>query len=156
MRTDRPRCRAFTLVELVVVVLIIGIVSALALPRMRLSLQHFETENAARRLARDIERAQQAARNQSRSITINLDPATTSYTIPLLDDPDRPETTVAVQLRSLYPHVSLSTADFNGTPLRFDGYGLPNKGGQIDLTVSSGARTRVLINANTGAVEVMR
>ena len=66
-RTGRIRRGAFTFVEMLVVVLILGIVAAVAAPTFHRSLQYHRLESAARRVKQDLEYLQTTARRRARA-----------------------------------------------------------------------------------------
>jgi len=76
----RHRC-AFSLIELVVVVAILGVIAAVAVPRFSDAASGQRAEMAALRLTSDLAMVRELARAQSRSITVTFDPANVSYAI---------------------------------------------------------------------------
>jgi prepilin-type N-terminal cleavage/methylation domain-containing protein len=91
-------CRsAFTLVELVVVVLITSILAATALPRWADALQQSRVSNAARRLAADLERTQSIAFRASATRSMTIDPVAEQYSISFLASLERSSGTYSVR-----------------------------------------------------------
>lgn len=133
--TARGRCLCgFTLVELVLVIIIIGIVSAIALPRFAQANARQQLDAAARRVANDLEKAQHLARASSNWVTLSFDTAENSYTFASVSND-----VLEVQLAESPYQVKLTKAAFNDAPLVvFNGFGVPNAGGTITLKSSAG------------------
>jgi prepilin-type N-terminal cleavage/methylation domain-containing protein len=117
---------AFTLVELVIVLLVTSIFAAAATPVFVNSLLFHRVESAARRVKADLEFARQTARLTSTERTFTV--IGTTYSIsPGVTSLDRPGQPYSVDLSKDPYRVSLS-ADFGGfTEVRFNGYGTPLK-----------------------------
>ncbi|MFN7613934.1 MAG: Tfp pilus assembly protein FimT/FimU, partial [Phycisphaerae bacterium] len=71
------RHRAFSMIELVIVLVIVGVTAAIAVPRYVNSVQRTKVDGAARRIAADIERLRDRARAQGREQRMYL--ATAGY-----------------------------------------------------------------------------
>jgi prepilin-type N-terminal cleavage/methylation domain-containing protein len=108
--------RAFTLIELMLVIAIMAVFSAMAMPRYGRSLARYRADVTARRIAADMALVQTRARamGATRSMTFSLvegryqltgevDPTTSTsvYTVDLSQNPNR---------------ASNLTASFNGKP----------------------------------------
>jgi prepilin-type N-terminal cleavage/methylation domain-containing protein len=87
--------RGFTLVELVVVVLLIGIMAGIAGPRYGQSLASFRADCAARRIAADLRLAAYYAQRSSVAETVDFDAATHSYAFSGMRHVDRPRASLA-------------------------------------------------------------
>jgi prepilin-type N-terminal cleavage/methylation domain-containing protein len=150
----RPaRRRAFTLVELVVVILLMGIFAAVAAPTFFDSLMFHRVESAARRFKADLELAQQTARLTSRAQTITVLGSTYSATASVTDF-DRPGETYTVDLSQPPYALSVVAANFDGsTQITFDGYGRPSSGGTIILEIGT-LRCTLDIDPTTGQVTI--
>ncbi|MBI3866026.1 MAG: prepilin-type N-terminal cleavage/methylation domain-containing protein, partial [Planctomycetia bacterium] len=72
-RVSRRRCSGFTLVELVIVILILGIASVIAVPRFVNTLNSSRARTAARRVANDVALVRSWARITSQSQSITFD-----------------------------------------------------------------------------------
>jgi prepilin-type N-terminal cleavage/methylation domain-containing protein len=142
----------FSLSEMLVVVALMSILTAVALPRWATSLQSQRLNQAASRIIADLNRAQEAAYNTSTAKVVTftvdssqyaisgvtaLDHRTGSYVIALSDDP--------------YQCRLVSAFGQTGTQaLTFDGYGLPDKGGNI--IISSGPKQKtIVVDIGTGS-----
>ena len=143
---------AFTLIELTLVVAIIALVSAMAIPRLGNSLALRSVEGAAQRIAADMEFARAVAMRTSTSQTVlfHSGPAGGGYELVGQPDPDHPDQPYAVRLaddcfNAKFSEVNVG-ADFE---LVFDMYGVPDSGATLVLYVGDHTRT-VRINRTTG------
>lgn len=153
-REDCMTRRAFSLVELVAVVLIVGIVAALAAPRVGSALARQRLDGAARRVVADLALAQRAARAASASRSVTFSTATGGYTVSGVDDPNQAGAPYVVDLGAEpYGAELISVLFTGGSVLTFDGFGRPSSGGGVMLRCGNGCR-RVVVDANTGAATV--
>ena len=125
---------AFSLLELVLVMAILAVVSAIAMPRMAQASARYRVETAARRVAADLNLARTKAlsASTSQSVVFTLSPA--GYRLVGLADIDHPAQEYQVSLSAQPYTCELLQAGFAGsTSVLFDGYGRPNSGGTIEL-----------------------
>lgn len=80
---DRPARarRAFSFLELVVVLALVGVMAIIAVPRIAGAQARYEAETGARQLAADLRDAQALARSTSSSWRVVLEPDGTGYTV---------------------------------------------------------------------------
>lgn len=152
--TATRRRTAFTLIELVIVVLIVGIMTSVGAPKYFSSLAYYRAEAAARRIANDLRLAREHAQKTSEPQTVDFDVTGDGYAIPTMPDLDRPNATYAVRLGSSEYNVNLATAVFGaGDTVQFDIYGRPNQTGSV--TVQSGSQLRTVQVDNAGNVRIL-
>lgn len=148
----RSRQAAFTLVEVVVVMMIMGILAAAAIPTFYRSLMYHRLEAAARRVKVDLEQVQQLARTTSTSQEMTFTDSTT-YTLPAeIEGLDNSHATYVVDLAASPFVVESVVLDFGGpTSIVFDGYGNPSAAGTITLGLDGEQRT-ISVDNTTGGI----
>ena len=150
---SQRRRAAFTLIELVIVVMIIGIASAIAVPRFAGAMRDVQLEAAGKRVAADLRYARQYAKTKGTTQSVVFTPASDSYTLPGVNDIDHPSQAFAVDLTlGEYP-ATIVSASFGsgGTTIVFDMYGRPDNGGTV--TVGLGSDQQVItVDGTTGKV----
>jgi prepilin-type N-terminal cleavage/methylation domain-containing protein len=141
---------AFSLVELVLVMVIISIFAAMAVPRFAGALTRRRVDAAAQRVQADLALAQRRAKLLSESQTVKFDPDANSYMLVDMENPDHAGEGYTVSL-SEEPYKALITSvDLGGDKMIvFDGYGAPDSGGTIAIQLGDTAKT-VTIMAATG------
>jgi prepilin-type N-terminal cleavage/methylation domain-containing protein len=157
-RARRSARHGFTLIELAAVVLIVGIMAAITIPRWATAVQQCCVNNAANRIAADLARAQGLAYATSTTQTVTFNAGSNQYTIDKLADPNHPSLVYTVSLAASPYNASLVSLNLPGSnPVTFNGYGLPvglpTSGGTI--AVASGSLTHtVTIDATTGTAVI--
>jgi type II secretory pathway pseudopilin PulG len=143
-----------SLVEMTIVLFMLGVLSAVSTLKYAQAVERHRAQNAAQRIAADIESARHAARSRNQSITITFDVPNHAYSIASLTNPDRQSVPFSVSLSDEVLNARLVSADFGGDPvLQFSGFGLPDSGGV--LTLRSGSTTKtVTVIGGTGAVTI--
>jgi type II secretion system protein H len=137
LRTGRT---GFTLVELVTTLIVLGILTAAAVPSFVSSLMYHRVESAAVRLKRDLELARQMAISKSTSYSLEFTSAT-AYRIPNLDSLDRVGQAYQVDLAAPPHSAEVASVDFGGTTtVTFNGYGVPTSDGTVVLRAGSHVR----------------
>ena len=137
-----------SLLELVVVIAIVAVVSAIALPRYAGAVTRYRGELAARRIVTDLNFARIKARQTSSAIAVVFDTTREHYSI------ETAPPTLVVLTDKPYK-VKLCTANFGGSnTVQFDGFGTPNSGGIVVLTAAPGRKTIVVLNGDTGKASV--
>lgn len=160
-----PSPRAFTFVEVLIVVAIVGIAGALVVPQM-LSAGTLGIQAAARMVVADILYAQNDAIAQQANRRVIFDPLGDSYRLA-----DSDGTTLDIHWRSgggsagysvnfakdnRFQGVELVSAKFgDDATLEFDALGTPMDGGTVELRFN-GTRYEVKVAAFTGRVTVTK
>jgi len=153
----KPAARtAFSLLELVVVVVIIGIVSAIAVPRYANALAHHRVDAAARRIVVDLSLAQRQARisSTSQAVEFEVGVGESAYRLSGMPHLDRSGEEYAVLLYQEPYHATIVSADFGGNKeIVFDGFGVPDSGGVVIVQVGNYQKT-ITVDAETGQASV--
>ena len=145
--------RAVTIVELVIVVMILGILAAVATPTFYESLLYHRVESAARRVKADLELARSTARLKSttQTLTFTGHRYTLGASVTGFDDPTNQ---YIVNLGEPPYEIKTVTVNFDGAQsVAFDGHGIPSAGGDVTLTCD-GHRAKISLNAATGEVTI--
>ncbi len=164
--------RAYTMIELVLVLFIMGTIAAIAMPRLSQSLARQRADGAANRIVSDLAYARALARTSSSSVSVTFDPSRNRYAIPgpdplrntgspyvvdLSQDPYRATLLggAAASVGAATPITGSATGTFSIT---FDGYGeasttgwvVINSGGwSREVSLDSSARTTVTLVSDT-------
>lgn len=140
-----PR-RAFTLLELVTVVVILGVMSAIAIPRFGDFSHNMSLDAADRQIRVDIERARRRAIESGTSVTVAFLPAQERYAISALPSIDRSDQTYGVRLGEEPYEVDLVSADFAGTlNLTFNAYGEALYDGTVTIALAGETRSVTVV-----------
>ena len=155
MRFPRnSRCKAFTLIDMLAAILIVGIIASITGPRFSASLNAHRSEAGARLIAADLEYLRRQAITQSKSVTVTFDPARFRYS-----SADAPalEGSIGPFRRSLRDWVGAVRMTVNlgtGSQLRFDMRGRPSADGAdlatASIVVGSVRRWHVTIDPTIG------
>lgn len=139
--------RAFSLIELVLVLAIIAVIGAIAAPRLSGASERQRLRAAGERLALDVARAREAVRAASGTCQFKF--LRTGYAWQV-DAAGAFNASGAVELADAPYFVSVDAADAGGDPvLAFDGYGAPDSSLEAVL-VSSSYSVKFVLPASGG------
>ncbi len=147
---------ALTLIEMLVVLVIMAVLAAVAVPRFGSADARHRVDVAARRVVADLELARQRARAASGYRSVVFDPAGALYRLPGVPHPDRPGSSddYTVELGRAPYGASIIAVDFGGdATIVFDGFGTPDSGGGVTIRVGGYTRT-VTVDPQTGNATV--
>jgi len=143
--------RAFTLIEVVMVLAIIVVLAAIAVPRYGRVMGRYRADIAARRVVTDFEWARTEARATSGVVTVAFEPAPRNcLRISALAALDDSSESYIVHFDNAPYQAQLVSAVF-GTDqsVNFDGFGQPDSGGTV-VVESGGIRRTIVLNVETG------
>jgi type II secretion system protein H len=144
-----------SLLELMLVLAIIAIFAAMAVPRYGRASARYRLDLAARRLAADLRLAQTHAKITSSSHTVTFSAGSEQYqllNVPALDG--APGTYTVLLSAEPYRTDLASVNLINGaSQITFSGWGLPDTGGTVVLS-AGGQQKTIAVAADTGQVSI--
>lgn len=148
--SSRPR--AFTLIELVIVLVIVAIASAVAIPRFASASSRYRVDAAVQQIIADVSLTAAFANNASAAHTIRFEPADDRYVLVNQPSPANPATDKSIEL-GLEPFgVNLLQVSFGSdTEAVLSGHGLLTESGQLTVAVGREARRIVFTRGSTNA-----
>lgn len=148
------RARAFSLLEVTLVMAILAIMLGIAAPRYHHALANYRADAAARRIVADLHAARRAAEQTSRArtVTFDLEAHTLAYTAPSINQQGEPEH--RTRLADEPYMATLRRVDFDGGhTVSFDGFGKPDTGGRV-VVRADGRERAVRLDAASGQASV--
>ncbi|MCC6682981.1 MAG: prepilin-type N-terminal cleavage/methylation domain-containing protein [Phycisphaeraceae bacterium] len=128
---------AFTLIELLLVLAVMSVAAAVAVPRYAGSVQRYRLDAASRHLAAQFDLAQRYARAHGKTVTLATD---TTDNLVRFSDADGNIVSDTQLDESPFIAVLTSVKIANGTTLQFDGYGKPNTTAKLVIAVGDKQR----------------
>lgn len=148
---------AFTLVELVMVLSIVGVLSAIAVPRVQRSIARQRADAAANRIANDLRYARKRAIQQSasQSLVFVRSAGNDSYGMAGVAGLDNPSAAYRVSLSGEPYLATLASVSFGGKlSVAFDGFGMPDSGGTVVVQVGEFVKT-ITVDGTTGEPAIL-
>ena len=135
---ESPASRGgFTLGELLITILVVGMLAAVAAPRLGRSIDDHRADAAAMRVESDLELARHCARMAGQNRTVSCQAGGAGSTLTGVDDPDHPGRVYSVDLTATcYPATFVSVAlgpAGTASSITFNRHGLPDAPGTIVL-----------------------
>jgi len=149
---NKRSCKGFTLVEIIIVVVILGIAAAIAVPMLS-SAADMQVRSAANRIAADLDYAKNLAITHQQSYSVVFDPSGESYEIhvdpagtnTVIDHPVNPGSFVVnFSADSRLSRVNIVSAIFDpdsSDTITFDYLGSPYSGAGTTAPLNSGQIT---------------
>jgi len=152
--------KAFTLIELIMVITVVGIISAVIFPAFINSYNNIKLESAYKQLRQDIKYAQQLAINLEIAHGILFNPEQESYSVyrqitsNIVRDPATQKPLTVYYTSGIFSGVDLVSTTFtvpDTNRLEFDSFGAPQGGGIIILSYD-GVEKNITVEEKTGRV----
>lgn len=157
----RLRRDGFTLIDVVITVLIIGIISAVAAPKFSEAIVRYRADASAKRVAADLALARRKAISDGKSRSVTFNVGANTYDLPGVEEINKSGRPYSVDLTNTGYPASLVSADFDGDPnVTFNLYGQPLAAGSPlgadgTVVIASGSEQRtVTVNAVTGKANI--
>lgn len=142
LHSPRHPARAFSLVELVVVVGILAVLSSIALVRYSNALAQYRISVTTDKIVADLEWAKARARTTSSDREVRFAPNASGYGIPAEKLRPKSSSPYMVDLSSEPYRAKLLAATFGASSnVTFNAYGLPSSAGTVRISVGSITRT---------------
>lgn len=153
VRTESRATRGgFSLVELLIVIGILAVMAAVAVPRFGRAAERYRLDLAADQLARDLSMVRESARSRGNGMSLLVDPEKLRYIVPSWADPRGDAARYTVRLdEEPYRVEHWEIKGSLGFSITFDEFGGSNTGGEITL-MSGGQSRTVVIEIGTGAI----
>ncbi len=154
--TDRKRA-GFSLVDLTLTMLILGILTATAAPRLSGAMTWYRADGAARRIEADLNYVREQARSTNSACSLVFSAISPKYTTTGVLEINNSGNSYAVDLGALGYPVTVTANINGGTSITYSETGFPQAGSPLSaltlgtITITSGKQTRtVTIDPITG------
>ncbi len=147
--------RGFSAVELMVVVLIMGLTMALALPNLAQYNTNRALDQAVDEVESTLRRARSIAVTRAANVRVTLNPLARTISVDRDDDQDGTYDAQII-LKNYSDRVDVTNVDFNGgATVVFDSRGIPSASGSVRLSVHGADPKELRLAAGSGAVTVL-
>ena len=152
---DSRRTRAFTLLELVVVIVIISITAAIAIPRLSGASTRYRVDAAVQQVLSDINITAAEANRISQTREIDFDAFSESYTLIGQPSLSNPAVDRVVNLSREPYNVNMLRVSFGGnSELDISAYGLILVAGEITLAAGRQGR-RIVFTQGSSSIQIV-
>src|SRR6476661_8193485 len=149
VRHMRPRAIAgFTAVELALTLAVVGLLTAMSMPRVGRTLQHMRVNRATATVAADLEQAFSTSARMRKPIRVTFNTAALSYTLA-----DRSGGTVRLTRSLTAPDYQLQSLGASATT--FDAFPSGVATVTDTVTIGSGGYTRQIVVTSAGLVRIL-
>lgn len=146
--SNRPR--AFTLIELVVVIFIMAIMASIAIPRYASATNRYRVDAAVQQILADINMTAAVANRASASRTISFNADSDHYTLEDQASPADPASDWIIELGLEPFSVNLARVSFGADErLPISGHGLLTESGELTVTAGRTARRLIFTQGST-------
>ena len=162
-RLVRKTPKGFTLIELVISILILGIVAAVATPSFAEAMISYRIEAAAKRIVADFNYARQQAITKSDTVTIEFFESPSRYVIVGATNLNHDGVSTTIAMSEIDSRIISTVPNFDGeTGLQYTYFGLPKViatdtnlvSGSIVITMGTQQKT-IAIDPSTGKASVL-
>lgn len=137
--------KGYTLIELIVVLAILGIMSAVILPKFHL-IERYELKSQAQKLAEDIRYTQKLAMSENRNYYFQANKKENSYNVRSGNIKDE-------NIKKIYLPKNIKFSKESKIEIKYTSKGTPATGGTINLT-SNNYKIEITIRPSSGRVTV--
>lgn len=149
------RTRAFTLVELIVVLVIVSVTAVIAIPRLSGASTRYRVDSAVQQVLADINVTAAEANRTSSTMSIVVDADTESFTMVGQPSERDPAVDQVTDLSREPFNVNLLGVSFGGdSQLDISGHGLMLESGQMTLTAGREGR-RIVFTQGLSSVQIV-
>lgn len=146
--------KGFSLIEIMVVVLVVGIALATATPSMRSFYEGHKLRSATSTLESNLRRARSAAITRDSNVRMWVFDDTNSYVVMRDNDGDG-NFSIPVSRGTFDPAINAANISFGGADfVTFDSRGRPDNPGSMRLQSHSGKAFEILVAAGSGHITV--
>jgi prepilin-type N-terminal cleavage/methylation domain-containing protein len=144
---------AFTLIELLMVLALIGMIGVMAVPRFAGHIARARVNGAVARIEADLAATRRQAKHSGNTQTIVFDVGTSSYSVSGWTSMKRVGNAYVVTLSEEPYRANITGLDLGGdASVTFDGYGEPDSGGYVEVGVGKYARRINITTSDSGLI----
>lgn len=166
MALQRKHRTAVTLLELTIVLLVLGLITAVTAPRFGQTMRAMQSRAVAMQIAAHLNYARQTAINQGRAASLTFNPAGDGYSSVNLVLPGHVDKSLQIDLHQAYDQSVSALADFQSanasgtTTILFDLEGVPFVGpapmlsGTITVAAPGTPTQYITVSPGTGIVKI--